>query len=302
MGFDQSCGIVPCDSFENVDGERRGKDNYGMVEPIAMPRWRKRLEEIPCHVDAIHLPEEDNARISQDQEWCEVLMGGHRRRIRFHDYGKIYSIPGLYERLFYDRLKCCSPSRVVRLLAGVIPDLGIHPGSLKVLDLGAGNGMVGDELRSLGVNKIIGIDIIPEAKKATLRDRPGVYQDYLVADMTNLRPSDEETLRHQRCNCLSTVAALGFSDVPPAAFATALSMIETPGLLAFNIKEDFLKEKDSTGFTRLIRRLSREEILQIQAYRRYRHRLSMTGRPLYYVAMVAKKLEEVPPQLIEFRH
>ena len=268
-----------------------------MVEPIARG-WRERLEEIPCQVDAIHLPEVDNARIAQDQEWCEVLMGGHRRRIRFHDYGQIYDIPGLYERLFYDRLKCCSPTRVVGLLADVMSDLGIHPGSLKVLDLGAGNGMVGDELHSLGAKQIIGVDIIPEAKEAALRDRPGVYQDYLVADMTKLRPSDEETLSRRRCDCLTTVAALGFSDVPPLAFATALSMIETPGLLAFNIKEDFLKEKDSTGFTRLIRQLSREEILQIQAYRRYRHRLSMTGRPLYYVAMVAKKLQEVPPQLI----
>jgi hypothetical protein len=162
--------------------------------------------------------------------------------------------------------------------------------------------MVGDELRSLGVNEIVGVDIISEAKKAALRDRPGVYQDYLVADMTKLQPSVEERLRREQCNCLITVAALGFSDVPPAAFAKALNLIETPGLLALNIKEDFLREKDSTGFTKLIRRLSREEILQIQAYRRYRHRLSMTGRPLYYVAMVAKKLEEVPRQLIEFRY
>jgi predicted TPR repeat methyltransferase len=184
-------------------------------------------------------------------------------------------------------------------MADVLSDLGIAASSLKVLDLGAGNGMVGDELRSLGAKKIIGFDIISEAKKATHRDRPGVYQDYVVADMTGLRPSEEETLRRQRLNCLSTVAALGFSDVPPAAFATALSLIETPGLVAFNIKEDFLREKDDTGFTKLIRRLTREEILQIQAYRRYRHRLSMTGRPLYYVAMVAKKLEEIPPQLIE---
>jgi hypothetical protein len=271
-----------------------------MIEPIAEPRWRERLETIPCAVDAIYLPQIENGRISQDQEWCEVRVHGDRRQIRFHDYGRLYEIPGLYERVYYDRLKCCSPSRVVRLMADVLSDLGIDPGLLRVLDLGAGNGMVGDELRSLGVKKIIGFDIISEAKKATLRDRPGVYQDYVVADMTGLRPSEEETLRRQRLNCLSTVAALGFSDVPPAGFATALSLIETPGLVAFNIKEDFLTENDSTGFTKLIRRLTREQILQIQAYRRYRHRISMTGQPLYYVAMVARKLEELPPQLTEY--
>jgi hypothetical protein len=270
-----------------------------MVEPISTPCWRERLEEMPCCVDEIHLPEAKDVRISQDKEWCEVVLGRNRHRIRFHDYGRIYDIQGLYERLYYDRLGCCSPFRVVRLMAGVLSDLETDPGSLRVLDLGAGNGMVGDELRSLGAKKIIGFDIIPEAKQATRRDRPGVYQDYVVADMTELQPSEEESLRRQRLNCLSTVAALGFSDVPPAAFATALSLIETPGLVAFNIKEDFLRERDSTGFMKLIRQLSREEVLQIQAYRRYRHRFSMTGRPLYYVAMVAKKLEDVPPRLIE---
>jgi hypothetical protein len=275
------------------------KENHVMVEVVETPCWRERIETIPSQVDAIHLPEIDDVTIEQDHEWCEVVLGEKRRRIRLHDYGQIFNIPGLYERLFYGRLDCCSPSRVVGLLSDTLSDLEIDPGSLRVLDLGAGNGMVGDELRALGVKGVIGVDIIHEAKNAALRDRAGIYRDYVVADMTCLETVDEEKLRRYNCNCLSTVAALGFSDVPPAAFATALNMIETPGLLAFNIKEDFLKEKDSTGFTKLVRQLSRNEIIQIQAYRRYQHRLSMNGRPLYYVAMVAKKLEDVPPQLVD---
>ncbi|MGH3822900.1 MAG: methyltransferase, partial [Pseudonocardiaceae bacterium] len=47
--------------------------------------------------------------LAQDEEWCEVVVEGERRRIRFHDYHEIYSIPGLYERLFYDTLGCESP-------------------------------------------------------------------------------------------------------------------------------------------------------------------------------------------------
>jgi len=265
-----------------------------MQRHIAMPRWRKRIGEIPCSVEAIRLPTVDHGRISQDHEWCEVVVSGNRRRIRFHDYDRIYNIPGLYERLFYDHLKCCSPSRVVRLLADVVSDLGPDPDSLRVLDLGAGNGMVGDELHHLGVSKIVGVDIIPEAKEATLRDRPGLYDDYLVTDMTNLSPSEEERLRRENFNCLTTVATLGFGDVPTAAFTKALDLIGTSGMLAFNIKADFLRENDSTGFSRLIRQLSREEIIQIQAYCRYRHRMSISGHPLYYVAMVAKKLEDLP--------
>lgn len=82
--------------------------------------------------------------------------------------------------------------------------------------------------------------------------------------------------------------------MPPTAFAKALDLIESPGWLAFNIKEAFLDESDTTGFDKAIRSLCREHVIQIQAYRRYRHRVSITGEPLYYVAVIAKKLRDLP--------
>ena len=96
----------------------------------------------------------------------------------------------------------------------------------------------------------MGIDIFQEAKEAAERDRPGVYDDYLVRDLTDLPEPDEERLRQRNFNCLVTVAALGFGDIPPAAFVKALDLIDTPGWIAFNIKEDFLCERDDTGFCR----------------------------------------------------
>ena len=91
------------------------------------------------------------------------------------------------------------------------------------------------------------------------------------------------------------MATLGFGDIPPEAFATALSLIGTPGWLAFNIKEDFLYERDDSGFAKMVRALHRLDVIRIEAYRRYRHRLAVDGRPLYYVAMVASKREPMPP-------
>jgi predicted TPR repeat methyltransferase len=255
--------------------------------------WKQRMEQIENGVDAIQLPREAPPALSQDREWCFVTVEGERRRIRFHDYASLYKIPGLYETLFYEELKCCSPSRVTRLLADVIRERGQSMESLRVLDLGAGNGMVGDELRARGVEAIVGVDIIPEARAAARRDRKGVYEDYLIADMMALPEKEEERLRSQKLNCLTTVAALGFGDIPPGAFLKALQMISTPGWVAFNIKETFLQEKDDSGFSELVRELSRQGTLRMEAYRRYRHRLSIDGEPLYYVAMVATKRREV---------
>ncbi len=106
-------------------------------------------------------------------------------------------------------------------------------------------------------------------------------------------------MRRLDANCLTTVAALGFGDIPPQAFVKALDLIATPGWLAFNLKEDFLRERDTSGFSRLIRRLNRDGYIQTLCYRRYQHRLSVTSEPLHYVAVIARKLKDLDHELME---
>lgn len=235
--------------------------------------------------------------LAQDEEWCEVVVGGELRRIRFHDYAELYEVPGLYERLFYDELGCCSPQTVVGLLADDLRRSGEDPADLEVLDIGAGNGMVGEELAGLGAGSIVGVDIVEEAARAVERDRPGVYDDYVVTDLTDMGPAERATLGRHRFTCLTSVAALGFGDIPPEAFAAAYELIEPEGRVAFTIKEDFLADEDPSGFASLIRQMLDEGILALRARRRYRHRLSCQGRPLHYVAMLAHKAGglEAPP-------
>ncbi|PIU84409.1 MAG: hypothetical protein COS67_13330 [Deltaproteobacteria bacterium CG06_land_8_20_14_3_00_44_19] len=129
--------------------------------------WKDRFKEIDTNIEEIRIPKLSPKQntISQDEEWFEVRVKGYLERIRFHDYGKLYKIPGLYEKLFYEKLKCCSPSVVVSLLKDITTDFGGDPNEFRVLDVGAGNGMVGDELDNIGVDSIVGIDILPEAKK-----------------------------------------------------------------------------------------------------------------------------------------
>ena len=259
--------------------------------------WQIRLDQIESDIEDIRLPEADDS-VDQDEEWCEIVIKGDKRRVRFHDYSDVFGIPGLYEELFYDRLKCCSPSYIVNLLADVVSEYGERPDDFRVLDVGAGNGMVGDELQALGVESVIGIDIIPAARKAANRDRPDVYDEYRITDLTDLPEAEEAQLRRANANCLTTVGALGFG-IPPLAFAKALDLIAIPGWLAFNLKEDFLREHDASGFSRLIRKLNRDGFIQTLCYRRYQHRISITGKPLFYVAVIARKLKDLDNDLLE---
>ncbi len=268
-----------------------------MTEFASDSVWRKRLDEIDIAVRDIHIPRDIDDETDQDEEWCQVVTDQRTERIRFHDYDAVFEIPGLYEKLFYGTLECCSPSYVVNLLEDVADEWNAELRDFKVLDVGAGNGMVGDELRHRGVRKVVGVDIIGEAKDATLRDRPAVYEDYCVADLTKLPRADEAALRKHRLNCMTTVAALGYADIPPLAFLKALGLVSTPAWLAFNIKEDFLHASDQSGFSRLIRQLIQEDYILPQCYRRYRHRLSIAGGPIYYIAMIAKKCKPVAAEL-----
>jgi predicted TPR repeat methyltransferase len=248
--------------------------------------WKNRLRLPP-----------DGERRSQDSEWCEIRENGGWRRLRFHDYGEIFERPGLYEYLFYELLECRSPRRVVGLLGEVRAEQEARE-PLRVIDLGAGNGIVGQELRSIGAAEIVGIDILDEARSAAQRDLPGVYTDYLVADMTEPDAATVRRLRRLRPNALTCVAALGFGDIPPRAYRHAANFVAPGGLLAFNIKDEFLDARYTHGFAELMRQMVNGGVVRLEATRRYRHRLSAAGDPIHYTAMVATKLKEIPESML----
>ncbi|MBB4660895.1 class I SAM-dependent DNA methyltransferase [Conexibacter arvalis] len=241
----------------------------------------------------IHMPAAGADGLDQHEEYCEVEWDGERRRIRFHDYDEIFKVPGLYERLFADALSCDSPRVVVDLLHDALRQEDERPQDLQVLDFGAGNGMVGAELARIDSGAIVGVDLLEAAKEAAERDRPGVYDAYHALDMTELAPSAREELEQHDFNCLTCVAALGFGDVPPEAFASAFELVADEGWVAFNIRERFVEEADTSGFSRTLATALEEGTIVEHARVTYTHRLSVSGDPLPYVALVGRKQGEL---------
>lgn len=232
--------------------------------------------------------------LDQDEEWVEVERDGERRRIRLHDYGAIYDVPGLYEKVFYERLNCNSPEVVCGLLRTQLAADDVDPATLTGLDFGAGNGMVGELLAEQGITSLVGIDLLPEARAAAERDRPGLYDAYHVLDLSELRRSDRARLDDHDFDVMICVAALGFGDVPPIAFAEAFNLVNTPGWIAFNIRARFLEDEDPSGFGAFIGRMFDEGVIEERARVSYTHRVSIAGDPLTYLAIVAAKQRDVP--------
>ncbi|HET7593624.1 MAG TPA: class I SAM-dependent methyltransferase [Rhodanobacteraceae bacterium] len=241
----------------------------------------------------IRFPSANLTSASQSEAYFLITEDGEERRIDFHDYAEIYKHPGLYEQLFYQRLKCTSPAKLTELLRSAAGKAGVDPTQLRVLDVGAGNGMVGELLVAHGSARVVGIDNIEEAERAADRDRPGAYDAYYVADLTNLSPELRAELNDWNFDAMTTVAALGFGDIPVAAFAAAYNLVKTDGWIAFNIKETFLETSDDSGFSRLVKRMIHDDYLKLHHLERYRHRLSIEGNMLYYYAIVGQKRRDI---------
>jgi predicted TPR repeat methyltransferase len=246
----------------------------------------------PGHVIPVSFPKQVGD-VDQNEEWFEFEHRGHRRRLGMHDYAGIYSIPGLYESLVYCALECRSPVHVVEPLEAAVAESGRALEELRVLDLGAGNGVVGDLLRRAGVPHVLGIDILPEAASAAERDRPDVYDEYLVADLAEPSRAAVERLERFEANCLVTVAALGFGDIPPEAFARAHDLLPDGGWLAMCIKDRFLEPDDDSGFGSLIRGMLEHGTTELEHRETYVHRRSITGEPLEYVSLVGRKRRDL---------
>ena len=246
-------------------------------------------------VHNISFPISEPHALAQDEAYFLLKEGDEKLKIRFHDYDQIYDRPGLYEQLFYQRLRCASPRKARDLLAKVLQDNRVELSELRVLDLGAGNGMVGELLDAA---RVVGVDISESARKACERDRPDAYDAYYVADMSALNKETTAEMKSWQLDCLTCIAALGFGDIPVRAFANAFNLVRPEGWVVFNIKETFLQESDRSGFSMLVKHLLVSDGLQVHHLERYRHRVSIDGRALFYYVLVGRKEADIPAHMM----
>lgn len=239
-------------------------------------------------------PDDDLGPITfspEGETWFEYQDGDERRRTGFHDYAAIYAVPGLYERVFYRELGMCSAATVVGEFARVLANEARDPAKERVLDVGAGNGIGGERLRQLGVGHLVGLDLEPMAGEAARRDRPGLYDDYVVGDLLSLPAETFEWLRAQRFTAVLALAAIGVGHIPPAALERALSLLDPAGLFAFAVTPALLPGSDdhagsATGYPELLARLlgdSRELTREP-----FVHRRQADGTPHDAVALVGR--------------
>lgn len=213
---------------------------------------------------------------------------GTVERITLHDYARVYAVPGLYEEVVQRRLECASPATVAAALVEAAGAEGRAVAELRAFDLGAGNGVVGEELTARGVTVVAGADGVPEAREAAHRDRPGLYSHYLVGERLDV---DEvaRLVREERLTALVAAGAVGEGHVPVDALAALWDAFAPGSFLALTLadRED---DHDVTDVEAMLAATAASaHPSRTVVRRRFRHRLSMAGGELFYLVLVAVK-------------
>ncbi len=229
--------------------------------------------------------------VQQSEEAFTVTFAkGRSERMRLHDYDRMYAVPGLYEDVIQRRLQCASPAKIADVLLRVAELESREPHLLRVLDLGAGNGIVGEELRARGVQVLIGTDSAKSARDATARDRPGLYASYVVGDL-NGAPELGTLVRELGINCIVCAGALGFEHIEAQSFAELWDLLPPGAMFALTIHEDLAQPGTSDIGDELAALSAAAGGTEIVISERFRHRMSMAGEPIHYVAVGARKLD-----------
>ncbi|MDY6990825.1 MAG: hypothetical protein SWQ30_22520 [Thermodesulfobacteriota bacterium] len=82
----------------------------------------------------IKFPKIDTHHLGQDEEFFYLIEpDGKQKTIWFHEYAELYKRAGLYEQLFYERLKCNSPRKVAEALEYIVSQTRDNFSELRVL-------------------------------------------------------------------------------------------------------------------------------------------------------------------------
>ena len=171
--------------------------------------------------------------VDEAQDVVRWSDGAAQHTTGLHDYAALYAVPGLYEAVYVEHLRSGSPALLVEALGEILPPDARH--GRRVLDVGAGTGLVGEHLVGAGFPPVWAVDLEPASSVAVLRDRPDCHRDARALDLLALDDADRAWLDEVAPDVVTVSGAVGFGHLPAAAFSVLLDLLPPGGLLAVTV-------------------------------------------------------------------
>lgn len=253
------------------------------------------LEAFQPHMERLRIePVAAEGTLRQADERFTAIVEGDRRQFEMHDYRTMYRVPMLYDTMLYGWLRCETPRLLAqhfKRLQAAAPDAAPDADNeIRMLEVGAGSGAFASALHhELPAIRILGLDIIEEARLAAQRDRPGAYEAYLVADLCNMSEEAEARVTALAPNCVGVASATGWGNhIPVAGFEQAFAYLQPKGWFIFHVKPNDPDPECVALVEWIEAKLRNGEIVDSESDKIF-HRYGVTGEEIYYDYVIGRK-------------
>ncbi|KAM7434026.1 Methyltransferase domain [Porites harrisoni] len=106
---------------------------------------------------------------------------------------------------------------------------------LKIIDVGAGTGLIGTELQKLGYSNLHALDISPEMLKEA--KKRNIYKRFFCVGLSDQQISEIQTGEFDALICAGTLLT---GHIRAAAFEEMVRMVKHGGVICFNIRDNQL--------------------------------------------------------------
>lgn len=231
-----------------------------------------------------------DSRSSQSAEAFSAVVDGERQTFLMHDYPTMYKVAGLYDAMMFGMLSCRTPPLLAKVFEVCLEAMAFTT-PIRMLEIGAGSGAFGEQVkkRNFVVGRLVGLDNIKEAREAAARDRPSVYEDYLVCDLTRLDKSAVGSITRLEPNCVAVASATGWGNhIPVSGFQAAFDLLEKDGWFVFHVKPND-PDPECVALNQWIDHLVEDGKIENSTRGRIYHRQNVDGYPIFYDYVVGQK-------------
>jgi predicted TPR repeat methyltransferase len=155
-----------------------------------------------------------------------------------------------YDEDSIDKFGYVAPRRAAEELSRHVQERGF-PKDIKIADVGAGTGLVGQELLALGHSRILALDYSPEM--LTIAKTKGCYQELHCVDLLDsLDTLDENS--NLAAGCVDAAVSVGTftpNHVGIEVLDTVIALVKAGGLLCLSLREDFVLDSTNGFVARL---------------------------------------------------
>ena len=186
-----------------------------------------------------------NVKESELYDWT---VGTHYG-IKVEEVKQMYNKTASEYEQFYTKTGWTAYLHSAKLLDKVLSKLNFEK-DCKILDVGAGTGLVGNELHKLGYSNLTGIDLSEEMLAEA--SKKGIYKDLVEVDMYNV----DISIYSQKFDAVISIGTFTAGQLKPEIIPKVSRFVRSGGVVCISFR-DITWENPESGFSKQVEEMEK---------------------------------------------